>query len=259
MTAPCAIAVVDMRKRFGGLEVLKGVSLTARDGDVISILGASGSGKSTFLRCINLLETPDAGTVTVAGETIAMRKRRDGKAEPGDWRQVDRIRSQLGMVFQSFNLWSHMTVLENLIEAPVHVQKRPRAQCIEEARALLEKVGIGDKADYYPSHLSGGQQQRAAIARALAMRPKVMLFDEPTSALDPELVGEVLRVMRALAEEGRTMLVVTHEMSFARDVSSHVMFLHQGVVEAEGPPVELFGACKSERFRQFISGQARQG
>ena len=259
MTAPCAIAVVDMRKRFGGLEVLKGVSLTARDGDVISILGASGSGKSTFLRCINLLETPDAGTVTVAGETIAMRKRRDGKAEPGDWRQVDRIRSQLGMVFQSFNLWSHMTVLENLIEAPVHVQKRPRAQCIEEARALLEKVGIGDKADYYPSHLSGGQQQRAAIARALAMRPKVMLFDEPTSALDPELVGEVLRVMRALAEEGRTMLVVTHEMSFARDVSSHVMFLHQGVVEAEGPPAELFGACKSERFRQFISGQARQG
>ena len=259
MTAPCAIAVVDMRKRFGGLEVLKGVSLTARDGDVISILGASGSGKSTFLRCINLLETPDAGTVTVAGETIAMRRCRDGKAEPGDWRQVDRIRSQLGMVFQSFNLWSHMTVLENLIEAPVHVQKRPRAQCIEEAHALLKKVGIGDKADYYPSHLSGGQQQRAAIARALAMRPKVMLFDEPTSALDPELVGEVLRVMRALAEEGRTMLVVTHEMSFARDVSSHVMFLHQGVVEAEGPPAELFGACKSERFRQFISGQARQG
>ncbi len=260
MTAPSAIAVVDMRKRFGGLEVLKGVSLTARDGDVISILGASGSGKSTFLRCINLLETPDAGMVTVAGETIAMRKRRDGKAEPGDWRQVDRIRSQLGMVFQSFNLWSHMTVLENLIEAPVHVQKRPRAQCIEEAHALLEKVGIGDKADYYPSHLSGGQQQRAAmIARALAMRPTVMLVDEPTSALDPELVGEVLRVMRVLAEEGRTMLVVTHEMSFARDVSSHVMFLHQGVVEAEGPPGELFGACKSERFRQFISGQARQG
>jgi len=259
MTEPCAIAVVDMRKRFGGLEVLKGVSLTARDGDVISILGASGSGKSTFLRCINLLETPDAGTVTVAGETIAMRKRRDGKAEPGDWRQVDRIRSQLGMVFQSFNLWSHMTVLENLIEAPVHVQKRPRTECIEDAHALLKKVGIGDKADYYPSHLSGGQQQRAAIARALAMRPKVMLFDEPTSALDPELVGEVLRVMRALAEEGRTMLVVTHEMSFARDVSSRVMFLHQGVVEAEGPPAELFGACKSERFRQFISGQARQG
>ena len=259
MSATPALTVDKMHKSFGQLEVLRGVSLTANDGDVISILGSSGSGKSTFLRCINLLETPDAGTVTVAGETIAMRKRRDGKAEPGDWRQVDRIRSQLGMVFQSFNLWSHMTVLENLIEAPVHVQKRPRAQCIEEAHALLKKVGIGDKADYYPSHLSGGQQQRAAIARALAMRPKVMLFDEPTSALDPELVGEVLRVMRALAEEGRTMLVVTHEMSFARDVSSHVMFLHQGVVEAEGPPAELFGACKSERFRQFISGQARQG
>jgi len=254
---PSAISVVDMRKRFGSLDVLKGISLTAREGDVISILGASGSGKSTFLRCINLLETPDAGTVTVAGETIAMRKRRDGTAEPADRRQVDRIRSQLGMVFQSFNLWSHMTVLENLIEAPVHVQKRPRAQCIEEAHALLSKVGIADKADYYPSHMSGGQQQRAAIARALAMRPKVMLFDEPTSALDPELVGEVLRVMRALAEEGRTMLVVTHEMSFAREVSSRVMFLHKGVVEAEGPPAELFGGSASERFRQFISGQAR--
>ena len=185
---------------------------------MISILGSSGSGKSTFLRCINLLETPDEGVVTVAGETIKMRRRRDGRAEPADRRQVDRIRSELGMVFQSFNLWSHLTVLENLIEAPVHVQKRPRAECIEEARALLAKVGIADKWSHYPAHLSGGQQQRAAIARALAMRPKVMLFDEPTSALDPELVGEVLRVMRALAEEGRTMLVVTHEMSFARDV-----------------------------------------
>jgi octopine/nopaline transport system ATP-binding protein len=158
------------------------------------------------------------------------------------------------MVFQSFNLWSHMTILQNLIEAPVHVQKRPRAECVAEAEALLLKVGIADKRDHYPAHLSGGQQQRAAIARALAMRPKVMLFDEPTSALDPELVGEVLRVMRALAEEGRTMLVVTHEMSFARNVSNRVVFLHQGRVEAEGPPAELFGDCKSERFRQFISG-----
>jgi octopine/nopaline transport system ATP-binding protein len=253
-----AISVVNMRKRFGKLEVLKGISMAAQEGDVISILGSSGSGKSTFLRCINLLETPDDGIVTVAGETIKMRKKPDGTAEPVDHKQVDRIRSELGMVFQSFNLWSHMTVLENLIEAPVHVQKRPRAECIEEAHALLKKVGIGDKADYYPSHMSGGQQQRAAIARALAMRPKVMLFDEPTSALDPELVGEVLRVMRALAEEGRTMLVVTHEMSFARDVSSRVMFLHQGVVEVEGPPAELFGDCKSERFRQFISGQAHR-
>jgi octopine/nopaline transport system ATP-binding protein len=252
-----ALAVENMRKRFGAHEVLKGVSLTAREGDVISILGASGSGKSTFLRCINLLETPDEGVVTVAGETLQMRTRRDGRREAADRRQLDRIRSELGMVFQSFNLWSHMTILENLVEAPIHVQKRPRGECVAEARALLEKVGIADKADYYPAHLSGGQQQRAAIARALAMRPKVMLFDEPTSALDPELVGEVLRVMRRLAEEGRTMLVVTHEMGFARDVSSRVVFLHQGLVEAEGPPAELFGAPKSERFARFIAKEGR--
>lgn len=253
-----ALEVSNMRKRFGALEVLKGISLTACEGDVISILGSSGSGKSTFLRCINLLETPDEGVVTVAGETLAMRTRRDGRREAANPRQLDRLRSELGMVFQSFNLWSHMTILENLIEAPIHVQKRPRAECVEEARALLEKVGIGDKAGHYPAHLSGGQQQRAAIARALAMRPKVMLFDEPTSALDPELVGEVLRVMRKLAEEGRTMLVVTHEMGFARDVSSRVVFLHQGLVEAEGPPAELFGGqCKSERFTRFITKEAR--
>jgi octopine/nopaline transport system ATP-binding protein len=248
-----ALTVKDMHKRFGSLEVLKGVSLTAEDGDVISILGSSGSGKSTFLRCINLLETPDAGEVEVAGELIKMRRKSDGTAEPADRRQVDRIRSELGMVFQNFNLWSHLTVLENLIEAPVHVQKRPRSECVDEAKALLAKVGIGDKSNYYPAHLSGGQQQRAAIARALAMRPKVMLFDEPTSALDPELVGEVLRVMRALADEGRTMLVVTHEMGFARDVSTRVMFLHQGLVECEGEPEALFSGTTSERFRQFIS------
>ena len=249
-----ALQVEGMRKRFGKLEVLKGVSATAHVGDVISILGSSGSGKSTFLRCINLLETPDSGTVTVAGETIKMRAKRGG-AEPADRKQVDRIRAELGMVFQSFNLWSHMTVLENLIEAPIHVQKRPRSECVEEARALLAKVGIADKADHYPSQMSGGQQQRAAIARGLAMRPKVMLFDEPTSALDPELVGEVLKVMRTLAEEGRTMLVVTHEMGFARDVSSRVMFLHKGLVEAEGPPSEMFSGATSDRFRQFISGR----
>ena len=166
---------------------------------------------------------------------------------------MDRIRSRVAMVFQSFNLWSHMTILENVIEAPIHVQKRPKAECIAEAMELLKKVGIADKRNQYPSHLSGGQQQRAAIARALAMHPKVMLFDEPTSALDPELVGEVLRVMRSLAEEGRTMLVVTHEMGFARDVSNRVVFLHKGVVEEEGPPAEVFGAPKSERFKQFIS------
>ena len=248
-----AVSVRDLHKRFGPLEVLKGVSLSAADGDVISILGASGSGKSTMLRCINMLEVPDAGEIAIGGETIALMRDRKGRMRPADSGQVDRIRSKVAMVFQSFNLWSHLTVLENVIEAPVHVQKRPKAEAVAEAEALLAKVGIADKRDHYPSHLSGGQQQRAAIARALAMHPQVMLFDEPTSALDPELVGEVLRVMRALAEEGRTMLVVTHEMGFARDVSSRVVFLHQGVVEEEGPPAQVFAASKSERFRQFIS------
>ncbi|MCJ8026242.1 ATP-binding cassette domain-containing protein [Shinella yambaruensis] len=247
------VVVKDLHKSFGPVKVLKGISLEAYQGEVISILGSSGSGKSTLLRCINMLETPDAGTVTVAGETIRLISAAHGKSRPADQRQVDRIRTGLGMVFQSFNLWTHKTVLENLIEAPIHVQKRPRAECIEEAEALLEKVGIAEKRNAYPAHLSGGQQQRAAIARALAMRPKVMLFDEPTSALDPELVGEVLRVMRALAEEGRTMLVVTHEMGFARDVSSRVVFLHKGEIEEQGPPAEVFGNARSERFRQFIS------
>ncbi|MBF9234389.1 ABC transporter ATP-binding protein [Microvirga alba] len=247
-----AVSIRELRKSFGSLEVLKGVSLDAKEGDVISILGASGSGKSTMLRCINMLEVPDSGDIRIGGETIKLKKGRRG-AEPADQGQVDRIRSRVAMVFQSFNLWSHMTILENVIEAPVHVQKRPKAECIAEAEALLAKVGIADKRNQYPSHLSGGQQQRAAIARALAMRPNVMLFDEPTSALDPELVGEVLRVMRSLAEEGRTMLVVTHEMGFARDVSNRVVFLHKGVVEEEGPPAEVFGAPKSERFKQFIS------
>ncbi|MFT4180922.1 MAG: ATP-binding cassette domain-containing protein [Rhizobium sp.] len=254
MTAtPIALSVRDMHKSFGPVEVLKGISLDALEGDVVSILGSSGSGKSTFLRCINLLETPDSGEVTVGGETIRMQRNARGTYRPADGRQVDRIRAQLGMVFQSFNLWSHKTILENLIEAPIHVQRRPRAECIEEAEALLAKVGIADKRNFYPAHLSGGQQQRAAIARALAMHPKVMLFDEPTSALDPELVGEVLRVMRSLAEEGRTMLVVTHEMGFARDVSSRVIFLHKGVVEEDGKPQDVFSNAQSERFRQFIS------
>jgi octopine/nopaline transport system ATP-binding protein len=247
-----AVAIRDLRKSFGPLEVLRGVSLEARDGDVISILGASGSGKSTLLRCINLLEVPDAGEIRIGSEEIRLRRGRHGM-EPADRSQVDRIRTRVAMVFQSFNLWSHMTVLENVIEAPVHVQKRPKPECIAEAEALLAKVGIADKRNQYPAHLSGGQQQRAAIARALAQRPQVMLFDEPTSALDPELVGEVLRVMRALAEEGRTMLVVTHEMGFARDVSTRAIFLHRGVVEEEGAPAEVFGAPKSERFKQFIS------
>ncbi|MBW8725624.1 MAG: ATP-binding cassette domain-containing protein [Inquilinus limosus] len=244
-----------MHKRFGKLEVLKGVSLRAKQGDVISIIGSSGSGKSTLLRCINLLEIPNDGHVWVNGELIRMRKLRSGEAEPEDSKQVDRIRASLGMVFQSFNLWSHMTVLENVIEAPVHVLKVPRKLAIERGLALLNKVGIADKRDHYPSHLSGGQQQRAAIARALAMQPKVMLFDEPTSALDPELVGEVLRVIRQLAEEGNTMLLVTHEMRFAREVSSKVIFLHQGRTEEEGTPAEVFDNPRSERIRQFLKAQ----
>jgi ABC-type histidine transport system ATPase subunit len=248
-----ALVVEDIHKRFGNLEVLKGMSVSAKVGDVVAMIGGSGSGKSTFLRCINLLETPDSGRVYVGGELIRMRPTKDGHAVPQDHRQVDRIRARLGMVFQSFNLWSHMTVLENVIEAPIHVLKRRRAEAIDRAKELLDKVGIGDKLDYYPAHLSGGQQQRAAIARALAMDPEVMLFDEPTSALDPELVGEVLRVMRQLAEEGRTMLVVTHEMGFAREVASHVIFLHAGRIEEEGPPSELFGNPRSERCRQFLS------
>ncbi|MGN6552019.1 MAG: ABC transporter ATP-binding protein [Pararhizobium sp.] len=249
-----ALTVTGIRKSFGDHEVLKGISLTANEGDVVSILGASGSGKSTFLRCINLLEIPDGGEISVAGEKIALAERH-GRRQPTDRHQVDRIRSELGMVFQSFNLWSLMTVLQNLIEGPVYVQKRDRKEATAEAEALLAKVGLADRRNYYPAHLSGGQQQRAAIARALAMRPKAMLFDEPTSALDPELVGEVLRVMRALAEEGRTMLVVTHEMGFARGVSDRVMFLHDGKVDAEGSPDVMFSQPPSDRFRRFLSGQ----
>jgi ABC-type histidine transport system ATPase subunit len=247
-----ALVVEGLHKRFGALEVLKGVSIRAQNGDVISMLGSSGSGKSTLLRCINLLETPDSGEVHVGGELIRMKRTHTG-AKPADHHQVDRIRTKLGMVFQSFNLWSHMTVLENVTEAPVHVLKKPKSEAIERAEALLAKVGIADKRNHYPAHLSGGQQQRAAIARALAMEPQVMLFDEPTSALDPELVGEVLKVMRDLAKEGRTMLIVTHEIGFAREVSSRTVFLHQGRIEEEGPPRELFGSPRSERLRQFLA------
>jgi octopine/nopaline transport system ATP-binding protein len=247
-----ALVVTDLHKAFGSLQVLKGVSLSADNGDVIAMIGSSGSGKSTLLRCINLLETPDAGEVHVGGELIRMVRTRHG-ARPADHRQVDRIRTRLAMVFQSFNLWSHMTVLENVIEAPVHVLRKPRGEAVERAEQLLAKVGIADKLHHYPSHLSGGQQQRAAIARALAMEPQVMLFDEPTSALDPELVGEVLRVMRDLAEEGRTMLIVTHEIGFAREVSSRTVFLHQGRIEEEGKPAQLFSNPRSERLRQFLA------
>ncbi|MCP3461048.1 ABC transporter ATP-binding protein [Bradyrhizobium sp. CCGUVB23] len=247
-----AVRLENIHKRFGGLEVLRGITLEAREGEVVSILGSSGSGKSTMLRCINMLEIPSEGTVWVAGEEVKFGRSRGGASRSVDPAQVDRLRSRIGMVFQSFNLWPHMTILQNIIEAPIHVLKRPRSECVDEARILLEKVGIADKANQYPAHLSGGQQQRAAIARALAMRPNLMLFDEPTSALDPELVGGVLRVMRSLAEEGRTMLVVTHEMSFARDVSSRVIFLHQGTVEADGKPEEIFTQSNSPRFQQFL-------
>ncbi|TCO81951.1 amino acid ABC transporter ATP-binding protein (PAAT family) [Plasticicumulans lactativorans] len=256
MTPP-ALEVRDLHKTFADLEVLKGVSLTANTGDVISILGSSGSGKSTFLRCINLLETPTEGSIIVKGETLRLKRDASGNLSPEDAAQVQRIRAKLAMVFQGFNLWSHMTVLENLIEAPVHVLKVPRAEAIERAEALLHKVGMYERRSYYPMHISGGQQQRAAIARALAMQPDAILFDEPTSALDPELVGEVLKVMRVLAEEGSTMIVVTHEMGFAREVSSRVVFLHQGRVEEEGPPAEVFNNPRSERFRQFLSGKLK--
>jgi len=248
-----ALVVEDLHKSFGSIEVLKGVGTIAHQGDVISMVGASGSGKSTFLRCINLLEMPNAGTVTVHGEVIKMTKDGDGSIKPADMRQVERIRSRLAMVFQGFNLWSHMTVMENVIEAPIHVLKLSRAEAVERAEKILHRVGMYERRDYYPAHISGGQQQRAAIARALAMDPEVMLFDEPTSALDPELVGEVLKVIRSLAEEGRTMIVVTHEMSFARNVSSHVIFLHQGLIEEEGDPKEIFARPSSERFKQFLS------
>ena len=248
-----AIHVADLHKSFGSLEVLKGVSLDAHQGDVISIIGASGSGKSTFLRCINLLELPSAGDITIAGEAIKFRPPANGVMHPADKKQIQRLRTNLGMVFQSFNLWAHMTVLQNVIEAPVHVLKVPKAEAIEQAEAILNKVGLWEKRDQYPAFLSGGQQQRAAIARALAINPKVMLFDEPTSALDPELVGEVLKVIRDLAEEGNTMILVTHEMKFARDVSSHVIYLHQGLIEEQGPPKELFYNPASERCRAFVS------
>ncbi|MDR6104663.1 octopine/nopaline transport system ATP-binding protein [Agrobacterium larrymoorei] len=258
MTAdvPCALAVEDIHKSFGEHEVLKGISLTAKKGDVISIIGSSGSGKSTFLRCINFLEIPDSGRVSVNGEEVAVKRGRDGKSVPQSWRQVERLRTGLGMVFQSFNLWAHRTVLENVIEAPVHVMGVRRAEAVEKAEALLHKVGLYEKKDAYPAFLSGGQQQRAAIARALCVEPAVMLFDEPTSALDPELVGEVLKVIRDLAEEGRTMLLVTHEMRFARDVSSHVMFLHQGRVEEEGSPQQVFNNPSSARTREFTGALA---
>ncbi len=251
-----ALEIKDIHKTFATHQVLKGISLSAHDHDVVAILGSSGSGKSTFLRCINLLETPTSGEVRFKGELIKM-TRRYGEPAAADMKQVDRIRSKLAMVFQQFNLWQHMTILDNVVAAQVHVLGRDKHAAIAKAEEMLAKVGVSDKLTQYPAQLSGGQQQRVAIARALAMDPDVMLFDEPTSALDPELVNEVLKVMRALAEEGRTMLVVTHEMGFAREVANRVMFLHQGRVEDEGAPHEVMKNPNSERFRQFLAGSLK--
>ena len=249
MTKPETILKAeDIHKSFGRLEVLKGISLEARNHDVISILGSSGSGKSTFLRCLNFLERPTSGKVTVHGEEILVK---NGK--PQNVRHIEDIRSRLGMLFQQFNLWTHRTALENVMEGPVQVKREPKADARDRAEALLKRVGLEDRMHMYPSQLSGGQQQRVAIARALAMEPDAILFDEPTSALDPELVGEVLKVMPALAAEGRTMIVMTHEMGFAREVSSEVVFLHEGRIAEQGPPDEMFTHPKTEVFERFIS------
>ncbi len=246
------IEISDLHKAYGDLEVLKGVSIAARAGDVIALIGSSGSGKSTLLRCANLLEDSQQGEIRFEGEPVrwagsGMNRR------PADARQITRFRTNLAMVFQQFNLWSHMSILQNVMEAPVTVLREDPAEVETRARALLGKVGIGDKGDAYPAQLSGGQQQRAAIARALAMRPKALLFDEPTSALDPELEQEVVKVIKDLAAEGRTMLIVTHDMRLAADVADTVVFLHKGLIEESGPPDALFGAPKSARLQQFLS------
>ena len=232
----------DIREQ-GYIAGVHDVSVDVHRGEMLVIMGLSGSGKSTLVRCMGRLHEITGGTIEIEGEDIGAL---DEDA------LINLRRQKMGMVFQSFNLWSHMTVLQNVCEALVHVLEVPKAEAIERAEAVLCKVGMYDRREYYPAHISGGQQQRAAIARALAMEPEVMLFDEPTSALDPELVGEVLKVMRDLADEGRTMIVVTHEMNFARDVSSEVIFLHEGLIEAQGPPQQMFGNSESERFQQFL-------
>lgn len=249
---PPALRAVELKKQFGPIEILKSVSLTAQRGEVIAILGGSGSGKSTFLRCLNVLEELTSGEIWVGGRQIA------GVRELGGQRQINRLRASLGMVFQSFNLWPHKTALENITEAPIHVLGLSRTVARARALDLLEKVGLTGHRDAYPAHLSGGQQQRVAIARALAMEPEILLFDEPTSALDPELVGEVLNVIRGLADEGRTMLIVTHELGFARQVSDRIVFLHAGEIESEGPPEELFRYPSSPRLAQFLSNHLRE-
>lgn len=249
---PPVIDIRNLHKSYGSLDVLKGVSIAAQRGDVVSLIGSSGSGKSTLLRCANLLEDSQQGDILFKGEPVSWKGSGHGR-RPADAKQVLRIRTNLSMVFQQFNLWSHMTILQNVMEAPLTVLGRDRAEVEQAARGYLDKVGIGDKCDVYPAQLSGGQQQRAAIARGLCMEPEALLFDEPTSALDPELEQEVIKVIKDLAGEGRTMLIVTHDMKLAHDVSDHVVFLHQGLIEEQGPPDALFGAPKSERLRGFLS------
>ena len=246
-----------IHKRFGANEVLKGVSITAHKGDVISMIGSSGSGKSTFLRCLNLLEQPNSGRIVLDGEELVLVADKSGQLQAKEAAQLQRLRTQVAMVFQHFNLWAHMTAEQNVIEAPVHVLKLSKAEALERAQHYLQQVGVYHRKDAYPSHMSGGEQQRVAIARALAMEPKVMLFDEPTSALDPELVGEVLRVMRTVAQEGRTMIVVTHEMGFAREVSNQVVFLHKGLIEEQGAPAEVLQNPQCDRLRAFLSNSLK--
>ncbi|WP_347832801.1 ATP-binding cassette domain-containing protein [uncultured Planktomarina sp.] len=249
------IEIKGLHKAYGELEVLKGIDVTAKRGDVVALIGSSGSGKSTLLRCCNMLEISQEGAILFQGEAVKW-KGTGHNRRPADPAQVTRLRTNLSMVFQQFNLWAHMTILQNVMEAPVTVLKQDRAEVETRARALLQKVGIDEKCDIYPAQLSGGQQQRAAIARALAMEPQALLFDEPTSALDPELEQEVIRVIKDLASEGRTMLIATHDMAMARDVADHVIFLHQGLIEEQGPPDALFSAPKSQRLQQFLSAVA---
>jgi polar amino acid transport system ATP-binding protein len=246
------VEISDVHKSFGQVEVLRGVSLTVEPGEVVVILGPSGSGKSTLLRTINHLEKVDAGHISVDGELVGY-KARGGKLHELREKEILAQRTHIGMVFQNFNLFPHLTAVENIIEAPVHAQHRPRAEARARALELLERVGLSDKVDVYPRQLSGGQQQRVAIARALALDPKIVLFDEPTSALDPELVGEVLDVIRSLADSGTTLIVVTHEMGFARDVADRVVFMDQGQIVEEGTPLQIFGAPQHERTRAFLS------
>lgn len=248
-----SIRIADIHKRFGPLEVLRGVSFDVHRGNVVSVIGASGSGKSTLLRCVNYLEPPNLGEIYIDGEPLGARVDSRGQRKPRSIAEINAMRRELGVVFQQFNLWPHMTVLGNVIEAPIRVRKLPRKEAVAYGEECLRRVKLIDKAGEYPARLSGGQQQRAAIARALAMRPKALLFDEATSSLDPELTDEVLGVMRELAADGTTMIVVTHEMNFAHEVSDRVIFLHQGVIEEEGPPADMFGAPKSDRLRQFLS------